>query len=141
MRALVAIAVFLVTACGANPAPAPSAPSAAAAVVVPSEHTGEWLISRCAQRTIVMGRTQSGEVDQTGETIDGYCAGYLRATFEGMIASSQICLENSDPPDDHFLASVLQTYAEQTPPGQVASDAFARAAIANAFACTRDSSN
>ncbi len=140
MRALLASAIFVLGACGADSAPTASEPPTPTAVVA-SEHTSEWLVNRCSQRTIVMGRTQSGDVDQTGETIDGYCAGYLRATFESMIANSQICLENSDPPDDHFLASVLQTYAERTPPGDVASDQFAKAAIANAFACARDQSN
>ena len=72
-----------------------------------TEVTNAELEQFCAQKTIVTGYDEDKKITQIGESIDGFCAGYIRATFESF-SSNEKCDAAGSNLD--FLLSVYSHY-------------------------------
>jgi hypothetical protein len=64
------------------------------------------LIKACDDRTIVVGR-ENGKLVKAGETVSGFCAGYVQATLEALKSSASCKPQGEDAP---FLLSVYTQY-------------------------------
>lgn len=56
---------------------------------------------------------QDGQVKEIGPEIDGFCAGYLRASFDMLKLDGRICSDLSHPVDVYLLRSILQEHAKE----------------------------
>jgi hypothetical protein len=65
------------------------------------------LIQACSQKTVVMGRDENKKLVRAGEKLDGFCTGYLQATFDSIEKPSS-CRERGLTPE--FLLSVYEQY-------------------------------
>lgn len=98
----------------------------------------ENLLAACAKDNIVMGYGKDGDLRTTGSDINGYCEGYLLATYESMILTDAICRDDPQPPTAYFLRSVFQEHAKAAGAlsrgdAQAVADAFL-----DAFSCKRN---
>ena len=80
--------------------------------------TNGELEKTCAQRTIVTGYDENKKISQIGESIDGFCAGFIRASFEAF-STSQKCDAAGENPD--FLLSVYSLYLKKHKPSDASS--------------------
>lgn len=99
--------------------------------------TKESLLSACAKDNIVMGYGKDGQIRKTGSEINGYCEGYLLASYESMLLSRSICRDDPQPPTAYFLRSVFQDHAKidgalSRGDAQAVADAFL-----DSFSCKR----
>jgi hypothetical protein len=69
--------------------------------------TNKELIKSCSEKTEVWGRDSDGKLVPAGETIDGFCSGYLQATFNVLI-NSPSCKKGEYNPE--FIFSVYRQY-------------------------------
>jgi hypothetical protein len=91
----------------------------------------EALQTRCAQKTLEYNRNGV----KIGESLDGYCLGYLEGAFSTMQRAKLICPER--PPDGSLLFSVFNTYvADEKLKGVDAAEAVA-AAYKSAYPCKK----
>lgn len=94
-----------------------------------SQVTNGDLQNACAQRTIVTGYDENRKITQIGESIDGFCFGFIRASFES-ISTNQKCSSAGD--NTEFLLSVYMHFLKDRKPDADSSayktlrDAFAR---------------
>ena len=95
------------------------------------------LETACAKDSIVYGYGTDGSLKRTGSEIDGYCEGYLLATYMSMIRSKTICNENPKPPSAYFLRSVLQEHLKGASSQVQEEFLIASSAFLNAFNCKR----
>lgn len=95
------------------------------------------LETACAKDSIVYGYGTDGSLKRTGSEIDGYCEGYLLATYTSMIRSKTICNENPKPPSVYFLRSVLQEHLKGVSSQAEDESLIASSAFLNAFNCKR----
>jgi hypothetical protein len=95
--------------------------------------TIESLQKRCSEKTLVYGRDAKGGMIKTGETLDGYCVGYLEGALAAMQHAQLICPDFSKGQiDAGFLLSVIDTYVKdaglsQIDAGQAIDEAYRRA--------------
>lgn len=75
-----------------------------------SQVTNADLQKACAQRTIVTGYDENKKITQIGESIDGFCSGFIRASFES-ISTNQKCSSAGDNPE--FLLSVYLHFLKE----------------------------
>ncbi len=98
------------------------------------------LLQACADDKIVMGYGKDGKLRTTGSDINGYCEGYLLATYESMLSNDAICRDNPQAPTAYFLRSVFQEYVKSDRAlsrgdAQAVTDAYL-----DAFSCKRSKS-
>ena len=94
------------------------------------------LVAACADDTIVFGYGKDGKMRRTGSNINGYCEGYLLASFESMTLAGSICWDDPQSPSAYFLRSVFKEHSKAD---RAQSQGDARAvtgAFLNAFSCT-----
>lgn len=82
-------------------------------IVAASDVNNQELMDSCAQKTIVTGYDENQKIVQVGESIDGFCSGYLKATFSAFVASTGCDPKNTDV---NFLLSVYEKYTEDKKP-------------------------
>jgi len=94
--------------------------------VVAGDITNKELQDRCADKTIVMGRDEKGGLVKAGEKIDGYCAGYLQASFSAFTRTTKC--KNKDQ-SSIFLLSVYDQYRKdkEIPDTAIASETLFKA--------------
>ncbi len=71
-----------------------------------AELSNEELRKSCGEKTIVMGRDEDKRLVRAGETLGGFCSGYLLASF-GAYGSNPECKKDVSP---EFLLSVYEQY-------------------------------
>lgn len=75
-----------------------------------------------------------------GERIDAFCRGYLEASFDVLLAGSQVCVRDARPSSE-YLASVFLTYLKTVPGARAQSAMMAVfASFMRAFPCTAPAS-
>jgi hypothetical protein len=79
----------------------------ASSQVVASDFTNKDLMDACSKKTIVYGRDDDKKIVRAGEKIDGFCSGYLQATFSAL-ANLDSCKAKETNPD--YLLSIYQQY-------------------------------
>jgi len=91
----------------------------------------EALQTRCAQKTLEYNRNGV----KIGESLDGYCLGFLEGALSTMQRAKLICPER--PPDGSLLLSVFNTYvADEKLKGVDAAEAVV-AAYQRAYPCKK----
>ena len=91
--------------------------------------TTEDLLRACGNETIVFNK--KGE--QVGQTIDGYCSGYLIGSLESLaLVDPNICLNDKITPE--YLLSVLKIYIKDKGSEDNAQETI-RKAFSRAFSC------
>lgn len=94
----------------------------------------EALLDSCKKKTQVWERVE-GKLQPVGEKVDGFCHGYLVATWDVLTQSKAICVSGDKPAVDYLL-SVVQTYVKADPKAVERGAAqVIRAAYARAFPC------
>lgn len=89
--------------------------------------TNEQLAKACSEKTIVYGRDDKKQLVLAGEKLDGFCAGYIQATFSALLNSSS-CKEKDSDPD--YLLSVYRQYVKDM---KVPDNSSASATLTKAF--------
>jgi hypothetical protein len=89
-----AIAMMVIAVC---------APSHAQAADISNKELQE----ACAKKTIVLGHDLDKTLVRAGEKLDGFCSGYLQASFNAYANSAACQAKDVDP---NFLLSVYQQY-------------------------------
>ena len=110
--------------------------------VVASSRSGSETIKaftkRCDQATVVMGYNPKGDVAETGEAIDDFCAGYLEGTFHAMERAAVICTQDpASGGDPYFLRSVVRKYVSDTSGSGKDRDSVVWLAFSRAFNCPK----
>ena len=75
--------------------------------LVASDLTNKDLMNVCANKTIVMGRDDGKKMVQIGKKMDGFCIGYLQATFNAL-KNMGTCKEIDTNPE--YLRSIYLQY-------------------------------
>jgi hypothetical protein len=91
--------------------------------------TLEHLQAECATTTHVY----KGDGTRIGETLDGYCTGFLEGAFALMLRAKSICPDRRVDPD--FLLSVLSIYVDDQHLTSVDAGEAIAAAYQRAFPC------
>ena len=96
--------------------------------------TNDALEHACSQRTIVTGWDEGKKLTTIGDSIDGFCAGFIRATIESFSPNRKCSVagENLD-----FLLSVYSHYLKTN---TIPSEASALSTLRIAFARIPDCS-
>ena len=92
-----------------------------------SDITNKELVATCSKKTVVFGRDEKKNLVKAGEKLDGFCTGYLQATFSSLTNSFSCKTKESDPA---YLLSVYQQYINDT---KVAESTSASATLMQAF--------
>lgn len=92
-----------------------------------NELTNDELQKSCAETTIVMGRDEAKELVRAGEKLDGFCSGYLQATFSAFASNAKCKAEDTSP---DFLLSVYEQYVKDK---KIAASANASNTLMQAF--------
>ncbi|MFA5941820.1 MAG: hypothetical protein WC809_20925 [Sinimarinibacterium sp.] len=71
--------------------------------------TNAELLKACGEKTVVMGRDEDKKLVRAGEKINGFCSGYIQATFSGFTATANCKSEDASP---EFLLSVYEQYVK-----------------------------
>ena len=74
-----------------------------------SDISNKELMKACSEKTIVYGRNDDKKIVRAGERMDGFCSGYLQATFSALINLAP-CEANDTNTNPEFLFSVYQQY-------------------------------
>jgi hypothetical protein len=98
------------------------------------------LFKACADDNIVMGYGKDGELRTTGSEINGYCEGYLLASYESMMSNDAICRDNSQSPTAYFLRSVFQEHVKSDRALSRGDAQAVTEAYLDAFSCKRSKS-
>lgn len=106
-----------------------------------SKTTVEYKIleKSCSDKTLVYSKGPDGKMFQAGETLDGYCKGFLEGVFDSMVQSKEICfnVEGKSPEtfDVNYLLSVVTFHFKKQPSDEAVT--VVRAAYKNAFSCNK----
>ena len=92
-----------------------------------SDITNKELVATCSEKTIVYGRDDNKKLVKAGEKLDGFCAGYLQATFSSLMNSSSCKEKESD------LAYLLSVYQQYIKDKKVPESTSASATLMQAF--------
>jgi hypothetical protein len=87
-------------------------PTLALAVSLPAfakQVSNDNLIKSCEKKTIVFNK----QGERVGEKVDGFCAGYLQATFHALLNSKGADCKVSEDKEPEYLLSVYQTYLKE----------------------------
>ena len=82
--------------------------------------TNNQLLESCDQKMIVTGYDESGRLKQVGESLDGFCEGFIRATYAAFSSINKCASYNNDP---NLLLSIYRTYLKDVSPA-IDDDAF-----------------
>jgi len=87
--------------------------------------SNDELMKSCEKKTIVFNK----QGDQVGEKLDGFCSGYLQATFHALLNSKGSECKISEAKEADYLFSVYQTYIKEkkTAPSERASSTLLQA--------------
>jgi hypothetical protein len=90
-----------------------------------AQTSNDELMKSCEKKTIVFNK----QGNRVGEKLDGFCTGYLQATFHALLNSKGSECKISEAKEAEYLFSVYQTYVKEkkTPPSESASSTLLQA--------------
>jgi hypothetical protein len=94
------------------------------------------VLKACAEKTIVFGRDEKGDLVEVGKTIDGYCKGFLEGMLAVLVHTQTICLKDKNTSADFLLSTVL-TYRTATKSQDNDAASVIEAALKRAFNCAK----
>jgi hypothetical protein len=74
---------------------------------------------------------------RTGSNINGYCEGYLLASFGSMALAGSICNDDPQPPSSYFLRSVFKEHSKADGALSKGDAEAVTNAFLDAFSCKR----
>ena len=92
--------------------------------------TNQELTKSCSEKTIVTGYDEAGKIVKIGESVDGFCSGFIRASFAAFERDKPCDRLARSEIDVNFLLSIYQQYIQDKSPN-ISQDAFQT--LQNAF--------
>jgi hypothetical protein len=94
------------------------------------------LLKTCEEKTIVLGWDEQGKAVKVGESIDGYCKGFLEGMLAALVRAKMVCLKDKDT-SPYFLLSSVLTYRAETKSQDNDAAMVIEAAFRRAFSCSK----
>jgi hypothetical protein len=101
-----------------------------------AEASIESVLKACKEKTIVYGRDEKGGLVKVGETIDGYCRGFLEGVLASLDHAQTICVKDKNTSPDFLLSTVL-TYRAEAKSQDNDAVTVIESAFKRAFNCTK----